>query len=118
MEWQGENFKNLWKLQHNENENMFMFDEIFYRQKDRVVIGSPLGPVLSNIFLCLYENYGKNNVLYHLNHTFTWSIELFQECMKSRQTNIKFITDAEKDNLLAFLNINIMKHGESFLKGT
>ena len=50
---------------------MFMFDEIFYRQKDRVVIGSPLGPVLSNIFLCLYENYGKNNVLYHLNHTFT-----------------------------------------------
>lgn len=45
-------------------------------------------------------------------------MELFQECMKSHQTNTKFITEAEKDNLLAFLNINIMKHGESFLKGT
>ena len=35
--------------------------------------------------------------------------------MKSRHTNIKFITEAEKNNQLTFLNINITKY-ESFLK--
>ena len=36
--------------------------------------------------------------------------------MKSRHTNIKFITEAEKNNQLTFLNINITKYDESFLK--
>ena len=38
--------------------------------------------------------------------------------MNSRHTNIKFNNEAEKDNQLAFLDINIKRHAESFLTGT
>ena len=38
--------------------------------------------------------------------------------MNSRHANIKFAIEAEKDNPLAFLDINIMRHVESFLTGT
>ena len=37
--------------------------------------------------------------------------------MKSRHTNIKLITEAEKDNQLAFINVNTMKQDQSFLTG-
>ena len=37
--------------------------------------------------------------------------------MNSRHTNIKLTTEAEKDNQLAFININTMKQDESFLTG-
>ena len=33
----------------------FLFDGSYYRQKDGVAMGSPLGPVLANAFLCHYE---------------------------------------------------------------
>ena len=32
--------------------------------------------------------------------------------MNSRYNNIKFTTETEKDNQLAFININKMNHGE------
>ena len=37
--------------------------------------------------------------------------------MNSRHTNIKLTIEAEKDNQLAFININTMKQDESFLTG-
>ena len=33
-----------------------IFDNSLYRQIDRVAKGFPLGPVLTNAFLCHYEN--------------------------------------------------------------
>ena len=47
--------ENLWKLQYNKNENMFMFDANFYTQTERVAIDSPIGRILSNIFICHHE---------------------------------------------------------------
>ena len=33
----------------------FIFDGKYYKQKDGVAMGSPLGPTLSNVFLCHFE---------------------------------------------------------------
>ena len=38
--------------------------------------------------------------------------------MNNRHTNIKFNNEAKKNNQLAFLDINIKRHAESFLTGT
>ena len=46
-------FKNLLSLATQES--YFMFNDILYKQKDGVTMGSPLGPTTANVFLSLYE---------------------------------------------------------------
>ena len=36
-------------------ESYFIFNKVLYKQKDGVVMGSPLGPTSANAFLCFYE---------------------------------------------------------------
>ena len=36
-------------------ESFFVFDGEYYIQVDGVAMGSPLGPILANAFLCYYE---------------------------------------------------------------
>ena len=36
-------------------ESYFMFNDILYKQKDGVVMESPLGPTMANAFLYFYE---------------------------------------------------------------
>ena len=42
-------------------ESYFLFDRELYQQVDGVPLGSPLGPTLSNIFLCHYEDIWLRN---------------------------------------------------------
>ena len=37
-------------------ESFFIFDGKFYQQCDGVAMGYPLGPTLTNIFMCRFEN--------------------------------------------------------------
>ena len=37
------------------NKSHFVFDGDYYDQVDGVAMGSPLGPVLANIFMCNFE---------------------------------------------------------------
>ena len=46
-------------------ESFFIFDGKFYEQCDGVVMGSPLGPTLANIFLCHIENIWLENCVAH-----------------------------------------------------
>ena len=46
-------FKEL--LQMSTKGTIFYFNGRYYRQKDGVAMGSPLGPALANAFLCHYE---------------------------------------------------------------
>ena len=39
----------------NTKENIVLFDEHYYSQIDRVAMGSPFGPTLTNIFQCHHE---------------------------------------------------------------
>ena len=43
----------------------FIFSSKFYNQIDEVAMGSPLAPVLANIFMCFYESKWDNE--YNLN---------------------------------------------------
>ena len=46
-------FQNLLSLAIQES--YFMFNDIFYKQKDGAAMGSPLGPTMANVFLSFYE---------------------------------------------------------------
>ena len=46
-------FENLLSLATQES--YFMFNDILYKQKDGVAMGSPLGPTMANVFLSFYE---------------------------------------------------------------
>ena len=48
-----EEFRNLLSLATKVS--CFIFEEVLYKQKDEVAMGSPLGPTLANAFLCFYE---------------------------------------------------------------
>ena len=48
-----EEFQNLLSLATKES--YFIFNKVLYKQKDGVVMGSPLGPTSANAFLCFYE---------------------------------------------------------------
>ena len=42
-------------LQAATKNKLFQFDVALYEQTDRVTIGSPLGPLLANVFMCSIE---------------------------------------------------------------
>ena len=42
-------------------ESFFMFDGKFYERCNGVVIGSPLGPILADVFMCHFENIWLEN---------------------------------------------------------
>ena len=46
-------FKNLLSLATQES--FFVFNDILYKGKDIVTMGSPLGPIMANVFLSFYE---------------------------------------------------------------
>ena len=37
------------------SESLILFDQEFYKQHDGVQMGSPLKPMLANVFLCYHE---------------------------------------------------------------
>ena len=46
-------FKNLLWLATQES--YFIFNDVLYKQKNGVAMGSPLGPTMANVFLSFYE---------------------------------------------------------------
>ena len=38
-----------------QDRSLVIFNKVLYEQKDGVAMGSPLGPILANPFLCFYE---------------------------------------------------------------
>ena len=41
----------------------FIFDDKYYKQKDGVAMGSPLGPTLANVFLCHFKEQSMSDCL-------------------------------------------------------
>ena len=41
--------------------SFFLFNGAYYKQFDRVAMGSPLGPAVANLFLNYYEDRWLNN---------------------------------------------------------
>ena len=49
-----QDFRNLFKIATKET--FFMFNNKYHEQVDGAAMGSPLGPVLANIFMCSFES--------------------------------------------------------------
>ena len=95
-----------------------MFNSNFYNQIDGVAIGSPLAPVLSNIFMGFYKSKWLNE--YNLNKPkfyFRYFDEIlaafdneqyslnFSNFLNNRYPNIKFTIEKQNNHSIAFFDI-------------
>jgi len=113
-------------------EGFFLFDGQIYKQKDGLSMGSPLAPVLANMFLCHYEEKWLNEcpaefkpLLYkrYVDDTFLLfrdpvHIPSFLEYLNNKHLNIKFTSEIEINNTIPFLDIFITKESTTQTKFT
>ncbi|XP_068697770.1 uncharacterized protein [Montipora foliosa] len=101
-------------------ETHFLFKGNFYDQVDGVAMGSPLAPVLSNLFMGHHENiwldqYGDSEVLFYrryVDDTFCLfrserDATLFFNYINNQHPNIRFTMEREADHVLPFLDVLI-----------
>ena len=95
-------------------ELLFMFNNKFYKQIDGVYMGSPLGPALTNIFMCSFENKWFKDCPHSLKPVFNRQYiddifvmfssldeaEKFKRYLSSKHPNIKFSLEKENDGRL------------------
>jgi len=113
-------------LQMAAKDSCFMFNGKLYMQLDGVAMGSPLGPVLANIFLCHMEETLMSKSRYfplfyrrYVDDTFALfktkrSANQFLEFINTLHPSIKFTMDVEQDGKLNFLDTVVDKSNCSF----
>ena len=112
-------------------QNHFVFNGMYYDQVDGVAMGSPLGPILDNIFISQLENKainkftGNKPAIYkrYVDDCFLVfndvdDSELFLEYMNNIHANIKFTVETEKDNHLSFLDVLITRTEDGLINTT
>ena len=110
-------------LDFTTTESCFLFNGNMYNQIDGVAMGSPIGPTYANIFMShhetnwldecpsnfkpiAYKRYVDDTFLiFHSND----HIQLFLDYLNSKHPKIKFTCEIEKDSILPFLDVNVLK---------
>ena len=105
----------------------FIFNGSFYDKVDGISMGSPLGPVLANLFMGYHEKkwlheFDKGKVLMYKRYVddiFCMfgnekDAENFFEFLNCRHKNIKFTIEKENNKFLSFLDILIENEGNRF----
>ena len=105
------------------SESFFLFNGKLYKQIDGVTMGSPLGPTLTNAFLCHFENiwlkscpssfkplvYRRyvDDIFVLLSSPFhiNWLATFFNQ----QHHKIKFTFEVEKDKKFSFRDISILR---------
>ena len=110
-------------------ESFFTFNNKFYIQVDGVAMGSPLGPILANIFLSHHEENWLNKCPIKFKPSFyrryvddifvlfesSESADSFREYMSSKHQNINFTIEKENVGSLSFLDIKICCKNSKFV---
>ena len=113
-------FKKL--LNYCVKQNHFAFNDNIYDQIDGVAMGSPLGPILANIFMshlestALHKFHGNKPIYYkrYVDDTFLIfsneqdSISFFEH-MNCQHPNISFTIETENDDCLPFLDVLVSR---------
>ena len=104
-------------LQFATKKSHFLFDGQFYYHINGVAMGSPLGPILANIFMCHFEEKWLTKSRFcpslwfrYVDDTFTMfdskdNANEFLSFLNSRHDSIKFTIEFEEDNKIPFLDI-------------
>ena len=103
-----------------------MFEGQYYDEIDGVAMGSLLGPVLANIFMCDFEekwvmNNGARPTIWfrYVDDTFTLfnnknTAVQFLSYLNSRHKNIQFTIEFEQDQEIPFLDVLIKRNLNNF----
>ena len=100
---------------------LFQFEGNLYEQLDGVAMGSPLGPLMANAFMCSIEerllNQGKMPNFYKRYVDDTFSImphvetaEAFLSTLSDSHPSISFTMELATNGKLPFLGVEIVKH--------
>ena len=114
-------------LEYVTKKSHFIFDGDYYDQIDGVAMGSPLGPVLANIFMCYFEekwitqNSSRPTVWFrYVDDVFTLfktkdSANRFLQFLNNCHKNIKFTIEFEENGKIPFLDILLKRtHQNNF----
>ena len=107
---------------------VFYFNGRYYRQKDGVAMGSPLGPALANAFLCYHETKWLDECplafmpiffARYVDDIFVLlrskeHIAILCHYLSSKHPNIKFTFEEENNNVLPFLDVNVYRDAHRF----
>ena len=96
------------------NDQLSLFNGQLYEQTDGLAIGSPLGPLVANVFMCsieeILEREGKMTAYYgrYVDDTLTimhdkTSADSFPEFLNHCHASVKFTTEIENNGMLPFL---------------
>ena len=96
------------------NDQLSLFNGQLYEQTDGLAIGSPLGPLVANVFMCsieeILEREGKMPAYYgrYVDDTLTimhdkTSADSFPEFLNHCHASVKFTTEIENNGMLPFL---------------
>ena len=108
-------------------DNHFLFNGLLYDQINGVAMGSPLGPMLANIFMCSLEHHYLSNSpsqfkpLLYCRYVDTFclfkdknDIDLFLNYINGIHPNINFTVEVENCSSLPFLDILVEKSNDCF----
>ena len=101
---------------------LFQFDGQLYEQTDGVAMGSPLGPLMANVFMChledklardgmvpsLYKRYVDDTLARMPN---TDAAADFLATLNGLHPSLKFIMELPSENTIPFIGIQIIKNG-------
>ena len=119
-------FKRLLEL--STKGTVFYFNGLYYKQKDGVAMGSPLGPALANTFLAHHEtvwleecplSFAPIFFARYVDDIFVLirsseHIVKLAEYFSGRHPNIKFTYELENNNTLPFLDVNVYRDASQF----